>query len=83
MKIYKLRFPGLLLIPLLLSTNLFARFNIWEPQDGVTVRQGAHIYWSGETSVAVNHLEQYCVVWSDSHTGSQEIYAKCFDRSTE
>ena len=79
MKIYKLRFPVLLLIPLLLSTNLFARFNIWEPQDGVTVRQGAHIYWSGETSVAVNHLEQYCVVWSDSHTGSQEIYAKCFD----
>ena len=45
----------------------------------MTIRQGDHIYWSAERSVAVDSESNYCVVWSDSRNGSQNVYARLYD----
>ncbi len=55
-----------------------ARFNVWEPENGVMVRQGHHIFWM-MSGVATDDAGNFVVTWSDAHTGAQNIYAQKYD----
>ncbi|MDP8209049.1 MAG: T9SS type A sorting domain-containing protein [Candidatus Electryonea clarkiae] len=66
---------------LFISTISFARFNVWEPENGIAVREGPHIPWYREDiqKVAQNDDGEYCVVWTEFVDGSQEVFAQLFD----
>jgi len=67
---------------LLFTSSLFSSdFRIWNPKDGLPVRQGHHIefYRSVETDANGN----MCVVWSDARSGDQDIYAQLINSDGE
>ncbi|MDP8209104.1 MAG: T9SS type A sorting domain-containing protein [Candidatus Electryonea clarkiae] len=65
-----------------LTTGVFARFDLWGPEDGVQIRQGHHLNFLG-TGVAADGEGNWCVTWADGHTGSQDIYAQLFNSDGE
>ncbi len=67
-----------LLGALVLVNTGAARFNVWEPDNGVMVRQGHHTHWM-HTGAATDGEDACVVAWSDAHTGTQTIYAQKYD----
>lgn len=61
----------------LLASDGFARFNVWEPDNGIALRQGRHVSW-------VNHFTaedgdgHFVAVWSDASRGTMDVYAQRF-----
>ena len=60
---------------ILCVSAVFAQFD-WQ-ENGVPVRQGAHIEWQ-RTGDVVNNGEMI-FVWSDTRTGGRDIYAQKVD----
>ncbi len=71
-------YSTLFLLLLLLTLSANAQYNLWEPEDGVMVRQGHHIFWM-MSGVATDDDGNFVVTWSDAHTGAQNIYAQKYD----
>ncbi|MCB2201033.1 T9SS type A sorting domain-containing protein [bacterium] len=72
--------PWALLLSLaffLLATVGYARFNVWEPENGVEIRQGRHVSWVSN-STAEDGNGNFLTVWSDAGTGSMDVYAQLF-----
>lgn len=56
-----------------------AEFNVWQPDDGVKIRQGEHIYWFPDGGTATHTDGSWCVVWSDAREGAQNVYIQKFN----
>ncbi|MDP8209048.1 MAG: T9SS type A sorting domain-containing protein [Candidatus Electryonea clarkiae] len=77
-------FTGIALLTFVLP--LHARFNVWEPENGIPVREGAHIRWhesSGVRPIAKNENDDFCVVWSATVDGAQNIFAQLYNSDCE
>ncbi len=55
-----------------------AQYNLWEPEDGVMVRQANHFTWTGD-GVACDGEEYWCAAWSDGKSGAQNIIVQLYD----
>ncbi|MDP8208361.1 MAG: T9SS type A sorting domain-containing protein [Candidatus Electryonea clarkiae] len=54
---------------------------LWEPANGIPVRQGYHIEFNG--SVASDDNGNLCVIWSDARAGERGIYAQLYNSDNE
>ncbi|MDP8205566.1 MAG: T9SS type A sorting domain-containing protein [Candidatus Electryonea clarkiae] len=71
---------------LLCSQAIFARFDVWQPENGIPVRQAPHLRWEGsisEQTVAQNEDGEFCVVWSATIDGAQNIFAQLYNSDCE
>ncbi len=60
-----------------ISTTVAQDYRIWDPVEGITIRQGLHIEWyRSMDSDADGNL---CIVWSDTRTGDRDVYAMLID----
>jgi FlgD Ig-like domain len=75
----KARFLGLAFAIMMFASSSFAQVEhrVWEPFDGVPVRQGYHIEWSRST--ATNAQGDLAMVWSDTRTGGRDLYMQVVD----
>jgi Secretion system C-terminal sorting domain len=68
---------------LLVAGSADANFNVWEPEDGVMIRQADHIYLTNEgTAQAADG--SYAVVWSaasDPDNYTQNVFIQAMDAS--
>ncbi len=71
-----------LLLPAVFTSLAFARFNIWEPENGVAVRQGDHVMWNHH-GVAADGDGYWLVAWSDASGGSQNVFVQLYNSSDE
>ncbi|MBS1261017.1 MAG: hypothetical protein MAG453_00336 [Calditrichaeota bacterium] len=51
-----------------------ADFRVWEPMDGIPVRQGYHIEWY--RSATADDNGNFCMVWSDTRLGGRDLYGQ-------
>ncbi len=56
----------------------YSQFNLWEPDDGVKVRQGHHLLWV-DGGVALDENGNRCITWSDARRGTYDIYIQLYD----
>ncbi|MDP8205562.1 MAG: hypothetical protein P9L92_02775 [Candidatus Electryonea clarkiae] len=67
----------LLLTLFFLSTTPSNANRMWEPGNGIPLRQGHHIEFEG--SSAIDEDGNLCVIWSEARHGFGAIYAQLFD----
>ncbi|MDP8206859.1 MAG: FlgD immunoglobulin-like domain containing protein [Candidatus Electryonea clarkiae] len=67
-------FTCLLMILIFVSSTPSLAQRMWEPDNGIPVRQGNHIKYN--RSAAVNDDGEICIVWSDSRLGRKHIFAQ-------
>jgi len=71
----KARLSVICLLLILLSSSLFASdFRLWDPKDGLPVRQGHDIEWFRSMNTDSNG--NICVVWSDTRLGDRDVWAQ-------
>ena len=56
----------------------FARFDSWNSENGVMIRQGHHVFWTG-TAMATDGNDNWVIAWSDAHNGTMDVYAQLYD----
>jgi hypothetical protein len=58
----------------LASSLVAADFRIWNPKDGLSVRQGYHIEWFRSIDTDANG--NICVIWTDTRLSDRDIWAQ-------
>ncbi|MBT7789738.1 MAG: hypothetical protein HN757_12750, partial [Calditrichaeota bacterium] len=66
------------LIVLMVANPLFARFDSWDSENGVMIRQGHHVFWEGK-AMATDGNDNWLIAWADAHNGTQDVYAQLYD----
>ena len=66
------------LIVLMVANPLFARFDSWDSENGVMIRQGHHVFWEGK-AMATDGNDNWLIAWADGHNGTQDVYAQLYD----
>ncbi|MBD3166953.1 hypothetical protein GF324_10165, partial [bacterium] len=72
------RYISIGLLSIFAAVPSLAEFNLWSPENGVPVRQGRHVTWSGE-GIAGNDAGQRLIAWTDARGGLSHIYAQLYD----
>ncbi|MDP8206540.1 MAG: FlgD immunoglobulin-like domain containing protein [Candidatus Electryonea clarkiae] len=73
---------GLAVIAIVSAGSAQDDFRIWEPENGVPVRQGYHIGWQMNSQgylykqTAKDADGNLCIVWADGRTGGIDIYGQ-------
>jgi FlgD Ig-like domain len=75
----KARFLGIAFALLFLANSSPAQLEhrVWEPFEGIPVRQGYHIEWFRTT--ATNDQGDLAMIWSDTRTGGRDMYMQVVD----
>ncbi len=66
------------LVMLTVSNPLFARFDSWDSENGVKIRQGHHVFWTGK-AMATDGEDNWLIAWADAHNGCMDVYAQLYD----
>jgi hypothetical protein len=71
------------LLILFTITTAFAQdnFHRWQPEDGVAVRQGRTVFWtgSGASRTEGDNSGEIALVWSDTRNGSKDVFVQVID----
>ncbi|MDP8205565.1 MAG: T9SS type A sorting domain-containing protein [Candidatus Electryonea clarkiae] len=67
----------LLFLVLLCTLTPSYAYRIWEPENGIPLRQGYHIEFKG--SSAMDEDGNICVLWTEARDGFGAIYAQLYD----
>lgn len=66
------------LIILTITNPLIARFDYWDSENGVKIRQGYHVFWTG-TAMITDGNDHWLIAWADARSGTMDVYAQLYD----
>jgi len=66
------------LIILTITNPLIARFDYWDSENGVKIRQGHHVFWTG-TAMITDDNDHWLIAWADARNGTMDVYAQLYD----